>query len=175
MPLNLLDVHLLHNIFPSTKRVLALRHPMDCVLSCFMQNFKLNLPMATMLSTQTAAGLYDAGMQKFDQAAFTYGLQVHAHKYEALIDAQIDSLRSLLSFLKLPWNSAVLDNVGQATARGRINTPSYAQVSQPLYSTSKERWRRYQTELAPCKETLRPWIERYDYETRNTPEHVDIE
>lgn len=119
--------------------------------------------MAAMLSTETAAELYDAGMQQFNHTADTYGLAVHRHKYEALIDAPEDTLRTLLSFLDLPWDNSVLDNVGTATTRGRINTPSYAQVSQPLYATSKERWRQYETELALCKEHLRRWITHYGY------------
>ncbi len=53
----------------------------------------------------------------------------------------------------------------QAATRGRrINTPSYAQVTEPLHAGAVERWRRYRDHFTPpVLELLRPWVERYGY------------
>ena len=37
-----------------------------------------------------------------------------------------------------------------------------AQVRQPLYRTSVERWRRYEAQLAPLRAALGPLVERYE-------------
>ena len=37
-PLNLLRAPLISQAFPEAKFILALRHPLDCILSCWMQN-----------------------------------------------------------------------------------------------------------------------------------------
>ena len=49
MPLNIVHVGEILRFFPNAKFILALRHPYDCVLSCFMQNFMLNHAMANFL------------------------------------------------------------------------------------------------------------------------------
>ena len=48
--------------FPNAKFILALRHPYDCVLSCFMQNFMLNHAMANFLNLDDSLKLYDLTM-----------------------------------------------------------------------------------------------------------------
>jgi tetratricopeptide (TPR) repeat protein len=45
MPLNIVHVAMMRRIFPQAKMILALRHPCDVCLSCFMQNFEIGLAM----------------------------------------------------------------------------------------------------------------------------------
>ena len=59
MPLNLVHVGEILRFFPNAKFILALRHPYDCVLSCFMQNFMLNHAMANFLNLDDTLKLYD--------------------------------------------------------------------------------------------------------------------
>jgi hypothetical protein len=74
--------------------------------------------------------------------------------------------RRLVDFLGLPWSDQVLDyRRGQA---GRdINTPSYQQVSEPLYRRSVGRWANYAPQLATVEPRLRPWVERFGYPDRD--------
>lgn len=44
-----------------------------------------------------------------------------------------------------------------------IRTPSYSQVTRPVYTTSRGRWRNYETRLEPVMETLAPHVERQGY------------
>ena len=48
MPLNIVHVGEIIKIFPNAKFILAIRHPCDCVLSCFMQNFGASDAMARL-------------------------------------------------------------------------------------------------------------------------------
>ena len=49
LPLNILKTPLIHKLYPGAKFILALRHPLDSILSCWMQNFRLNAAMAKFL------------------------------------------------------------------------------------------------------------------------------
>ena len=63
MPLNITKVPLIHRVFPNARYILALRHPMDSILSCWMQNFALNAAMGNMLQLPRIAEFYDHYMR----------------------------------------------------------------------------------------------------------------
>ena len=62
-PLNMLEVPFILQVFPNAKVICALRHPLDCILSCFMQNFQMNSAMANFTSLRDSAVLYDLCFQ----------------------------------------------------------------------------------------------------------------
>ena len=53
-----------------------------------------------------------------------------------------------IDFLSLPWQDELLVYHTTAKARGRIHTPSYAQVVQPLCKSAIDRWRAYKHHLS---------------------------
>ena len=91
-------------------------------------------------------------------------LRYHMIRYEDLVENMEHEARRLLKSLDIEWNDAVLGHVEHAKRRGTISTPSYHQVTQPIYKTAKYRWKRYAKELEPVMETLRPFIKRFGYE-----------
>jgi tetratricopeptide (TPR) repeat protein len=163
-PLAMNGVPLIKRIFPDGRIILALRHPCDVVLSCFVTNFKMNDGMSNFTRLETAAELYDLSFRYFERACELLGPQVHTIRYENLVEDQDTELRPLFQFLGLEWHEDVLDH--QATARGRshIKTASYAQVVQPIYKQSAGRWQNYRKHLEPVIPMLRPWIEKFGYE-----------
>jgi len=44
-----------------------------------------------------------------------------------------------------------------------INTPSYNQVSQPIYSNSMYRWKNYEKEFVNSKNSLDKWVKEFNY------------
>ena len=60
------------------------------------------------------------------------------------------------------WGSR---GINQRKARGRIHTPSYAQVVQPLYKSASDRWRAYEHHLTQERTRLSDWITAYGYDT----------
>jgi hypothetical protein len=163
MPLNLIHVGLIARVFPEARIILALRHPADCVLSCFMQNFLLNASMANFLDLNDAAHLYDRVMTLWQAYEKLLPLNVHAVRYERLIGDLEAEVRPVLDFLGVSWNDAVKDPAAHALARGTIRTPSYAQVTQPIYSSAADRWRRYEKHLASALPALDKHIRHFGY------------
>jgi len=50
LPLNIVWTHLIWRVFPDARFILALRHPVDACLGCFMQHFAVNAAMSSFLS-----------------------------------------------------------------------------------------------------------------------------
>jgi hypothetical protein len=50
-----------------------------------------------------------------------------------------------------------------ARAKGFVSTPSYAQILEPVNSSSVGRWKHYEHHFREVLPTLRPWLERWDY------------
>jgi hypothetical protein len=90
-------------------------------------------------------------------------LKVHAIRYEDVVDDFDGQVQSLCDFLGVAWNSELRTFDARALDRGRIRTPSYEQVSQPIYRGARYRWERYREFLTPYLPALRPYIERFGY------------
>lgn len=162
LPLNSLFLPLIQRLFPTARFLFALRDPRDVVLSCFMQSFDLNEAMRHFLSLEETARFYAAVMGVGGAAAERFGGRVHSIRYEQVVTDTEGEARRLLEFLGLAWQPSVLDFQGTAR-RKRINTPSYSQVAEPIYTRAKERWRRYEDQLRPILPMLEPFVKRFGY------------
>jgi len=163
MPLNILNVGHIQRIFPQAKFLFALRHPCDCVLSCFMQSFKVNHAMANFLDLKDAACLYDQTMSLWQHYQAVFPLDVHTVCYENLVESFEDTLDPLFDFLGVDWDDAVMNYSATARQRGIINTPSYNQVTQPIYKRARGRWERYREQMEPVLPTLMSWAKHFGY------------
>ena len=163
-PLAMNGLPLIHRLFPGAKIILALRHPCDVVLSCFVTNFKPNDGMANFMRLETAAELYDLSFSYFERASETLKLPVHTVVYENIVASPDRELQPLFEFLGLDWHDAVLDHEATAKSRGHIKTASYAQVVEPIYNRSAGRWRNYRKHLEPILPVLEPWVKKFGYE-----------
>ncbi len=163
-PLMTLRSAFIHRAFPDAKFIFALRHPCDVVLSCFMQNFRVTSAMASFLTLENAARFYDAAMSHWIRAREMLPLDVHTVRYEDMVLDLEGQLRPLLAFLGLEWDASLLDYQKTAKDRGYIRTPSYAQVTEKLYTRSSGRWEAYRQYIEPILPTLEPWIEAFGYD-----------
>ena len=163
LPLNLIEVPLINQLFPSAKFILALRHPFDTILSCWMQNFEINAAMANMVDLDRIVDLYCIAMETFKICRSEYNLNVHTIRYEDLLEDLKGESSALLTFLDLTWETKMEDYRATALKRGRINTPSYSQVSQPIYKEAKYRWVNYKEYLDKYSDQIEPWIQEFGY------------
>jgi hypothetical protein len=163
-PLLMNGLPLIRRLFPDAKIILALRHPCDVVLSCFITNFKLNDGMSSFLSLETTAELYDLSFQYFERVQQLLPMATHRVVYERLVADQEGELGPLFDFLGVERHQDALDHRKTAQKRGRIKTASYSQVAEPIYSRSSGRWRNYREHLEPVLRVLRPWIDKFGYE-----------
>ncbi|MGH8320963.1 MAG: tetratricopeptide repeat-containing sulfotransferase family protein [Gammaproteobacteria bacterium] len=162
LPLNTIFLPLIQRLFPDTRFIFAVRDPRDVVLSCFMRAFGLNEAMRNFLTLADAVRYYTVVMKIGIDSMQHLGRSVHLIRYEALVDDVESEARRLCAFLGLEWESQMLRF--QETARKhRINTPSYHQVVQPVYTSARERWRHYEKHLQPVLPQLQPFVEFFDY------------
>lgn len=164
LPLNIIHIGLIQRVFPDAKIILSLRHPADAVLSCFMQDFQLNASMAHFLTLKDAAALYEAVMSLWQTYESLLPLSVAQVRYEALIADPQSALADVMRLLGLEWQAGQADHVSHATARGTIRTPSYSQVTEPLYQRANDRWRRYETYLEGVLPRLAPFVTEFGYD-----------
>lgn len=163
-PLTMNALPFVRRIFPDARIILALRHPLDVILSCYVTNFRLNDGMASFVRLDSAAELYDLSFSYFERVQELIPTPTHSVVYENVVSNGDQELRRLFDFLRLDWHDAVLDHQSTALSRGRIKTASYAQVVEPIYQRSAGRWRNYRKHLEPVLPVLRPWAEKFGYE-----------
>ena len=163
LPLNLEKAGLLARLFPEARFILVLRHPLDACLSCFMQDFQLNPAMAQFFSLEDSARFYAAMMGLWQQYRMVLPLRVHRVSYERLVEDFDSETRALLDFLEVEWNAGVRDFHHHARKRASIDTPSYQQVSEPLYQRSVGRWQSYRRPLEPVIPLLEPAFKAFGY------------
>lgn len=163
LPLNMLGAPFMQAMFPEAPILFAQRHPCDAVLSGFMQSFVMNDAMASFLTIEDSADLYDAVMSGWTAICEAFDLPVHTVVYEELVQDPEGSLRPAVEFLGLEWDPNVLAHRETAKSRGAIITPSYNQVTEPLNTRASGRWKKYRKELEPVLPLLLRWAERLGY------------
>ena len=163
LPLNILSIPIITKVFPEAKFILALRHPLDCVLSCWMQNFKLNAAMANMVDLDRIVDFYCTTMEILKLCEQRYSINIHPIRYEDLVSDFIGTISILMNFLELSWEDQLEGYQRTALSRAKINTPSYSQVVKPIYETAAYRWKKYEDHLQPHKPKLAHWINEFGY------------
>ncbi len=132
LPLHIVDVPLILKMFPDAKFIVALRHPFDCTLSCFMQNFNLNNAMLNFTNLDDTTRFYEEIFSlwlKYKEALNPNFIYV---RYEDVVADLEKEARRLIKFLGLDWDPGVLNYQQQALSKKHIATPSYHQVIQPI-------------------------------------------
>lgn len=168
-PLNILRLPVIRRVFPNARVVLAVRHPLDVVLSCYMQHFRA--PDFALLCSDVVplAQGYRRAFDAWYREVATLQPAVFEIRYEELVADFERGVRALAAFLELPWNDAMLEPGRRARERRYISTPSYAQVVQPVTTRAVGRWHRYESELAPAVPEVQSYLERWGYEGVRTP------
>jgi tetratricopeptide (TPR) repeat protein len=163
-PLNMVRMSLLQNFFPESKVILAIRHPCDVVLSCYMQHFRAPAFALTFETLESAAQMYDKVFTHWYRHVEQLRLPVLEWKYEDLVADTEHRARTLFDFLQLPWHDELLQFTDRAKQKNVIKTPSYTQVVEQVNSRSIGRWQAYRDYFTPeVMRYLNPWLERFGY------------
>ena len=162
LPLNLVHLGLVRRLFPDAKILLALRDPRDVVLSCFMQTFELNTAMVHFLDLCDAARLYRTVMALGTVYQQRLGLDLLSYRYEDLVAAPESTARQVFAHLGLPWDDCVMRYYERRAGRA-VATPSYQDVTRPVYSRAVGRWRSYRGEMAAALDLLLPAVTAFGY------------
>ncbi|MCH8081396.1 MAG: sulfotransferase [Proteobacteria bacterium] len=163
LPLNLMQLPLILTLFPEAKIIFALRHPKASVLSCLMQNFRLNNAMVNITGLDEITTFYALVMGMWEKISGERDIPFYYLRYEDVVRDMEGEIKKLTKFLGLPWAPEMLDYAKSARAKGMINTPSYHQVVQPVYTESVEKWRAYEKYFEPYNDRLEPFCEFFGY------------
>ncbi len=136
-------------LFPNAHIIHCRRNAMDTCLSMYMQNF--NVSHGYNRDLATLGHYYRAYEELMAHWRDVLPLAIHDCTYEATVSDLETSARGLISFIGLDWDPACLDYHRQD---GQVRTPSQWQVRQPVYRSSVEAWRRYDSHLRPLKKVL---------------------
>lgn len=150
-------------IFPEIKFIVALRDPRDVVLSCFMQNLPLNQVGAAFLTLASSADEYNCLMNTWRTMASRLRNPWLEVRYEDMVEDLEAVARKTLDFLGMPWDAKVLGFDEHARQKA-VRSPTYADVTQPVYKRAKGRWHNYQKYLEPHLQTLEPMVKALGYE-----------
>jgi len=162
-PLNTMHVGLIHQLFPKAKILFSQRNPLDVCLSCYFQDFKMNSFMTNMTDIKRTAQTYDAMLKVWTTAVDALNIDVYHQSYEELVSDFDNQEKKLFQHLNLTWQEQVLTFQESLKNRGVISTPSYDQVNQPIYQSSKNRYHNYSSHLIEAKKALQPWLAKFNY------------
>ena len=144
---------LIHLALPQAKLICLRRDPMDTCLSNYRQLFAVNYKYYHYNYDLLNCGRY---YQRFDRLMQHWHKvmpgRIHELHYEQLVAEPERVSRELLAFCELPWEKQCLDYYSREAS---VATPSAAQVRQPIYDSSVDRWRRYGEAMQPLYDLLR--------------------
>ena len=151
-------------LFPYAPILLAVRHPCDVVLSCYMQHFRA--PDFALLCNDlpTLAQGYRRAFDFWYEQVRILKPRYLEVRYETLVADFSAQMQRAVDFLGLPWRDEVLVPASGAHRKRFISTPSYAQVTQPVTTASVGRWKPYARYFAPLLGVLAPYLERWSYD-----------
>ncbi len=162
-PLNMLWLPMIHRMFPRAKFILALRHPCDIILSCYMQNFRAAPLAAASRSLEHLAVAYVAAMENWLYHAQLIQPDVFISRYEDLIADTASQTARIATFLGLDDPGSMLQYEARAREKGFIATPSYTQVIEPINRKGAGRWQRYREYFEPVLPILAPMFDPWGY------------
>jgi tetratricopeptide (TPR) repeat protein len=142
---NFLRVGVIRLILPNARIIHTVRNPVDTCVSCFSRLFSYGQPFCYNLAE---LGRYYRGYE---------GLMQHWRSVlpaDAMLDVSYEEVvanleqqaRRLIDYCGLPWDDRCLSF--HETSRS-VATGSNVQVRRPLYGSSVQRWRRYESYLQP--------------------------
>lgn len=161
-PSNMVLLPMIKRLFPRAHIILTIRHPCDTVLSCFLQHFFSHFAILCSDLT-TLAAAYSRVFEFWYSQCPVLAPCSYELRYEELATNFAAEVHRLSDFLQLPWHASMLAPGEHARAKGFINTPSYAQVLEPVSSRSVGKWKHYESHFGAALPMLRPWIERWGY------------
>jgi len=149
-------------VFPETKFLVAVRDPRDVCISFFMQPLPLNLSSAAYLTLEGTVGEY-ASLMGFWKTLAPRIRNPHLEiRYEDLVEDLETVSRRVLEFLNVPWDARVL-RFDEHAREKLVRSPTYADVTKPVFKGAVGRWRNYQKYLEPWLEQLEPFVQAFGY------------
>jgi Flp pilus assembly protein TadD len=151
MPGNFMHLGIIHSVLPKAKLIHIKRHPIDACLSIYFQNFPNGHSYKWDL--ESLAFWYEQYQRIMAHwRSILPADTLFEFWYEDLVEDTEGVSRQVMEFLGLEWEPGQLDYHKKERA---IFTASKWQVRQPIYKSSKERWRKFEKHLGPLLPLLK--------------------
>lgn len=149
-------------VFPELKVLIALRDPRDVVLSCFFQNIPLNAANANFLTLDRLVKHYADLMDIWLCVREWSGFQWIETRYEDTVGQLESEGKRITEFLGLTWHEDQ-SRFYEKSRKKQLYSPTYQDVTKPVYQRSVGRWTAYEKHLAPILPKLHSYCERFGY------------
>lgn len=157
MPGNFTMVPLINAILPKARIIHSRRHPVETCLS----NYRIHFAEGQLWSYNLRElGRYYRrywNMMQFWREQFP-GVMYEVRYEDNVADVE-GQARKLIDHLGLPWYEGVLEFYN--TDRP-VKTASASQVRKPIYTTSTNRWKKFEKYLAPLLDEIHDIVELYE-------------
>lgn len=141
--MNTLNLGLMNTLFPEATVLFALREPKDVILSCFMQSFGLSPLTVHFLDWKSGAKFYAAVMGYWFDVRDDLAMPWLEIQYEDVLNDIEGQFSPIFNTLGLKWTSEC-KKFYQYAKNKEVHTPSFDQVTKPIYKSSVNRWQRYE-------------------------------
>ncbi len=150
-------------VFPELRVLIALRDPRDVVLSCYFQNIPLNSANVNFLSLDRLAKHYADLMGIWLAVREWPGFSWIETRYEDIVANLPAEGRRVTEFLGLEWHPDQ-ERFYEKSGAKQLYSPTYQDVTRPVYQRSVGRWRAYEKHLAPILPVLEPFCRAFGFE-----------
>ena len=157
------DIPAICCILPEARFLVMLRDPRDVCLSCFMQQAPVIPDTVPWLSLEDTIKHYVLLADMWLALKPCVGSAAIEVRYEDLVDNLEAGARRVLDFLGVGWDERVLRFHEHAQGK-TICSPTYAEVTRPVFKTAIGRWRHYEKYFEPHLDQLAPTLCALGYE-----------
>ena len=145
MPLNYLNLGLIHAALPRARIIVMNRTPRDVCLSIYFQNFSISHGYATDLNDIAHFYRQFRRIMNYWKVVLPEGVLMEV-QYEGLVHNLGWWSQKIVEFIGLEWDTRCLEF---HKTRRTVITPSRWQVRQQVGSSGVDRWRRYEQFIGP--------------------------
>jgi tetratricopeptide (TPR) repeat protein len=148
-PMNFERIGMIHQIFPAARFIYCKRHPLDTILSCFIQDFHAGVDFSFDLEHITQ--VYIDHVKLMQHWTGMYPQQILTVHYESLVSDLETQARAMANFLQIEFDPGMLaphlkDRV--------VTTASNVQVRKKVYTSSIGNWLNYRPQFEPTLRQL---------------------
>jgi len=152
LPHNFEHIGLIKLLFPNAKILHLKREPRDVAMSNYFVDYAAKFGGMGFAYDLVWIGEQLVDHQRLMQHWHTvFPGQILEVDYDLLVEDVEGWAHRIIEYLELPWEEGVLDFQGLDRA---VKTASVWQVRQPVYTTSKAKWKRYEHNLEPLESAM---------------------
>jgi Flp pilus assembly protein TadD len=151
------------SVMPGTKVIFPLRDPRDVAISCYLRPFPVNAFTAHFNRLETLVAHLQANYAVWQATCAALPIPHLEVRYEQVVRSPEETGRAVCEFLGIEASALPADH-RELAGRSFINSPTYAEVLQPLHQRAVGRWRAYEEQFGSSLPVLNQLAREQGYE-----------